>query len=230
MLFNDILILEIFLFIILVFYILNTNLLILLYTGFLYLLLLGSLSLINDADIYIGFLWIIDLGVGLVFFIFILHFTSFLFQKSYLNLSIRYFFIFILLVIFIIIFFYFNVNIVDLTFNYNLWKTWFYKISYIDYYIIHYSYEITDLNTIRDTYFLLNSLEFFIINFSLLFGLLISILLYFLIQRIFNYLNFSQISSFKVLNNNSSGFIVRNQNFILQQLSYSNINQYSKVK
>ena len=54
------------------FYTLSSNLLILLYTGGLYLLLVGGLAFLNDSDVFIGFLWVIDLGVGLVFFIFIL--------------------------------------------------------------------------------------------------------------------------------------------------------------
>ena len=230
MLFNDIFFLEIFLILIVLFYLLNTNLLILLYTGFLYLLLLGGLALINDSDIYIGFLWVIDLGVGLVFFIFILHFTFFLFQKSYLNLSVRHFFFLLLLFVFTLIFFNNSTTLVDSTFNFTLLKTWFFKISYIDYYTVNYTYEITDLNTIRDSYFILNSLEFFIINFSLLFGLVSSIVLSFFIQRVFNYLNFTQIISYKILNNNYSTFIIRNQNFSLQQLTYGYVNQYNKNK
>jgi len=230
LLFNDIFFLEIFLILIVLFYLLNTNLLILLYTGFLYLLLLGGLALINDSDIYIGFLWVIDLGVGLVFFIFILHFTFFLFQKSYLNLSVRHFFFLLLLFVFTLIFFNNSTTLVDSTFNFTLLKTWFFKISYIDYYTVNYTYEITDLNTIRDSYFILNSLEFFIINFSLLFGLVSSIVLSFFIQRVFNYLNFTQIISYKILNNNYSTFIIRNQNFSLQQLTYGYVNQYNKNK
>ena len=76
MVFNDTFILEIIVLISIISYITSTNLTMLLYTGGLYLIFIGLLSLINDADIYIGFLWVIDLGVGLVFFIFILHFTS----------------------------------------------------------------------------------------------------------------------------------------------------------
>ena len=55
---------------------------ILLYNSGLYLVLIGIYSLLNEADIYIGFLWVIDLGVGLVFFIFMLHFLPFLHQKE----------------------------------------------------------------------------------------------------------------------------------------------------
>ena len=99
MIFHDILIINFLLILTLIFYISNTNIMMLLYTAGIYLILLGILLLVNDADIYTGFLWVIDLGVGLVFFIFILHFTSFLFQKSTLNLSFRHF-IFIYIVLF----------------------------------------------------------------------------------------------------------------------------------
>ena len=47
------------------------NLLVLWYLAGLYLILLGLLLLVNDGDILVGFLWVIDLGVGLIFFIFI---------------------------------------------------------------------------------------------------------------------------------------------------------------
>lgn len=230
MLFNDIFILEILILLSILFYTCSTNLLILLYTGFLYLMLIGTLSLINDADIYIGFLWVIDLGVGLVFFIFILHFTSFLFQKSYFNLSARHFFSLLLVSFSLLIFYYFLASPVDNSYNGSLLKTWFFKISYLDYYLIYNSFEVTDLNTLRDTYFFLNGFEFFVVNFSLLFGLLAAILMCFLIQRVFNYLNYSQIVNYRILNTNTSSFIIRNQNFTIQQSTFSTINQWSKTK
>ncbi len=230
MLFNDIFILEVLILLSILFYTCSTNLLILLYTGFLYLMLAGTLALINDADIYIGFLWVIDLGVGLVFFIFILHFTSFLFQKSFFNLSARHFFTLLLTSISITILYYFMASPADNTFNADLLKTWFFKISYMDYYLIYHSVEVTDLNTLRDTYFCLNGFEFFIVNFSLLFGLLAAILICFLIQRVFNYLNYSQIINYRLLHSNTSGFIIRNQNFTTQQSMFSSINQWSKTK
>lgn len=230
MLFNNILILEILILISVFFYTCNTNLLILLYTGGLYLLLLGAFSLINDADIYIGFLWVIDLGVGLVFFIFILHFTSFLFQKSYFTLSARHFFILPLLSFFMIFLFYFTSSVSDNTSNANLLKTWFFKISYLDYYLVFATNEVSDLNTLRDTYFLLNSFEFYLVNFSLLFGLLASIMMYFFIHRIFNFLNYSQLINYRLVQSASSSFIIRNQNFSTQQNTFGAISQWSKLK
>lgn len=105
------------------FYITNTNLMMLLYTGGIYLILLGLLSLLNESDLFIGFLWVIDLGVGLVFFIFILHFTSFLFQKSEFNISSKLLFFLLTFISFLILFFYYLAQPLDNINNLDLSKT-----------------------------------------------------------------------------------------------------------
>ena len=107
MLFNDLLLIELLVLISIFFYTVNTNLMMLLYTAGIYLMMIGVLCLLGDGDIYIGFLWVIDLGVGLIFFIFILHFTSFLHQKSQINLSFRHFLIFFFFLTTITALFYF---------------------------------------------------------------------------------------------------------------------------
>lgn len=56
MVFNDIIILEVVLLSLIFFYITTINLTTLLYVSGIYLMLVGILALINDADIYIGFL------------------------------------------------------------------------------------------------------------------------------------------------------------------------------
>jgi len=188
----------------------------LLYTGGLYLILVGFFCFLNDADIYIGFLWVIDLGVGLIFFIFIIHFTAFLQQKALFNFSARHFFFTYLFTIFILIFSYYWAYPATNSFSGDLDKTWFFKVTHLDYYLVMSSYEVTDLNTLRDTYFLLNGFEFFIVNFSLFFGLVASILMCFMIHRIFNFLNFSQIINLNVLSKADSGFFIRNQDFVVQ--------------
>ena len=202
----------------------------LLYTGGIYLILIGLLALVNDADIYIGFLWVIDLGVGLVFFIFILHFTSFLFQKSQFNLTTRHFIFTYLLLMFSFVFFYFYSTPADNSYYADLGKTWFFKLSYIDYYTLLFTNEVTDLNTLRDTYFLLNSFEFFIVNFSLFFGLIASILMCFMVQRIFAYLNYSQIINMNLLSKADTGFFIRNQNFVSQQGTSATARVWAKSK
>ena len=79
------------------------------------------------------------------------------------------------------------------------------------------SFEVTELNLLRDSYFILNSFEFFVVNFSLLFGLLASILLCFIIHRVFNYLNYSQIVNINILSSIDTNFFIKSQNFITQQ-------------
>lgn len=76
---------------------------------------------------------------------------------------------------------------------------------------------------LRESYFLINSFEFFLINFSLLFGLISCILLCFLIHKIFNFLNYSQIMQLKLLHKVDTNFFIRNQNFITQQNTSANI-------
>jgi len=217
LLFNDIFIIELIILFLIFFYIITIYLLTLLYIGGLYLVFLGFLGFLNDSDIYIGFLWVIDLGVGLIFFIFILHFTSFLFQKSQLNISFRYFIFSLSIILFFIIFYYYYAFYNDTSFYNNLLKTWSFNLTYLDYYTVFFTNEVTDLNTLKDSYFLFNSFEFFLINFSLFFGLITSIIMCFLIQRVFNFLNLTQILNSKLLDSIDSGFFIRNQNFITQQ-------------
>ena len=203
---------------------------ILLYNSGLYLVLIGIYSLLNEADIYIGFLWVIDLGVGLVFFIFMLHFLPFLHQKSNFNVTSRTTMIYSTIFLLLLFYFYFLSFNIDSQSHLFLNKLWFFNINYLDYYFIFFSYEVTELNLLRETYFLLNTFEFFLINFSLFFGLITAILLCFLIHRIFNFLNFSQIKSAKLLNKLNSSFFIRNQNFITQSNAPMIVKTWSRKK
>lgn len=229
MLTNDLLILEILLSLVIVSYITSTNLLMLLYSGGLYLLLLGGLLLLNDVDVYVGFLWVIDLGVGLVFFIFILHFTTFLHQKSQFNLSSRYFFLISNTVLACYIWGYYGFFSNDNSYYRDLAKTWFFRVSHTDYYNILNTHEVTELNLLKNSYFILNSFEFFIVNFSLLFGLLSAILLCFMVHRIFNILNFSQIMNLDLLKASDTSFFIKSQNFISQQNTAGAVKVWSKT-
>ena len=188
----------------------------LLYTAGLYLTFIGMYSMLSDADIYIGFLWVIDLGVGLIFFIFMLHFVPFIHQRSKVNIKskslITYNLSFMLLFSFL---YYFSFNADKYTY-YGLNKMWFFSINYLDYYFIYFTNDVTELNLLKETYFLLNGFEFFLINFSLFYGLVTAIILCFLIHRVFNFLNYSQITKLKLLNKVDSAFFIRNQNFVTQ--------------
>jgi len=80
--FNDLFILQILSLVTLVFFVSTYNILTLWYLAGLYLVFLGLLLLLDDGDIFIGFLWVIDLGVGLVFFYFYITLFDFFASKS----------------------------------------------------------------------------------------------------------------------------------------------------
>ena len=214
---NEILILQILTLITLVFFINAINIITLWYLAGIYLVSLGFLLLLDDGDIFVGFLWVIDLGVGLIFFIFILHFSNFLYQKSYLDLSSRFFTFYFLLCLFLFVFYFFLSNPVDGNFNRNLSKSWFFFVSWYDFYDFFFSRVITDLNLMREIFYYNSSIGFFIINFMIFYGIFGAINLTFAIKKIFNFLNFSQLKNLKLLNEANSTFFIRNQNFIRQQ-------------
>ena len=216
MVFSEHLLLEFLLIVIIKYFIISSNILILLYTAGLYLIVVGLYSLLGDSDIYIGFLWVIDLGVGLVFFIFMLHFTPFMHQKSKFNFKVRNFILYNVFFLNLIFYFYFFSLNIDSRFNLDLSKMWFFNVFTLNYYFIFFANEVTELNLLRETYFLVCSFIFFIINFSLFYGLVTAILLCFLIHRVFNFLNFSQMKYIKALLFLNSSFFIRLQDPLLQ--------------
>jgi hypothetical protein len=127
-------------------------------------------------------------------------------------------------------YFYFLAGSNDSLFNINLTKYWHLNFSYVDYYLILFSHEVTELNLLKETYFTSNSFEFFSINFSLFFGLIAAILFYFLIQRIFNFINFSQVMDANSLASIESSFFIRTQNYTLQQSTPQVVRIWSKKK
>jgi hypothetical protein len=94
----------------------------LLYTAGIYLMIAGSYSILNDSDIYVGFLWVIDLGVGLVFFIFMLHFSTFLQEKTQFDTSKKLVQTLTPFMFFLFGYFYFLAGSNDSLFNINLTK------------------------------------------------------------------------------------------------------------
>lgn len=217
-------------FITLIFFINTFNILTLWYLAGIYLITIGLYLLMEDADIFIGFLWVIDLGVGLVFFIFILHFSTFLYQKPNLDKSSReisgFLFILITLCNLLYVFSEPTNNSNSTTFE----MTWFFYVVWYDYYDLFYTQTVTDLNLLKEIYFYQNSMEFFVINFVLLYGIIASIILCFLIKRIFALLTFSQFKNYKLGKSIQSTFFLRNQNFLKQQGTSSGTRGWLKKK
>jgi hypothetical protein len=86
---NEMLLIQTLLIITSLYFISTFNVITVWYLAGIYLVFLGWWLMLDDGDIFVGFLWVIDLGVGLIFFIFILHYSTFLHQKSNLNKTSR---------------------------------------------------------------------------------------------------------------------------------------------
>ncbi len=227
---NEVFFLQILSSITLFFFINTVSILTLWYLAGIYLISIGLLLLLDDGDIFIGFLWVIDLGVGLIFFIFILHFLNFLYQKVSFNSFNRFFLFFFIIFFFIIFFLFFISNPSDFNFNYQLKKSWFFFISWYNYYLFYNLFNVSDLNLLREIYFYNNSFGFFLINFMLFYGIFGSINLCFLIKRIFTIMNLSQLTNFDFLNQINSIFFIRNQNFFKQQNASAGTRVWLKKK
>ena len=217
--------------IITIFYFVNSfNILTLWYLAGIYLVLLGWWLLLDDGDIFVGFLWVIDLGVGLIFFIFILHYTTFLHQKSNLDKTSREFSFVAVSAFSLLSLFYFIVTPVDGLSMYNLSKPWFFAISWYDYYDFFFSATVTDLNLLHEIYYTNNSFEFFLINFFLLYGIVVSVLMSFLVKRVFNVLNASQLMSYGFLKQSRSTYFIRTQDYLKQQSTSAGTRVWIKKK
>ena len=227
---NEVLILQIFSLMTLFYFINTFNILTVWYLAGIYLVLLGWYLLLDDGDIFVGFLWVIDLGVGLIFFMFILHYSTFLHQKvSVEKTSLEFSFVTLALLTSAVVFYFTSFTfgaIGPIVFA----QTWFLLISWYDYFDIFFSATVTDLNFLHEIYFTNNSFEFFLINFFLLYGVVVSILLTFLVKRVFNYMNFSQFQSSQMLHKSNSTFFIRNQDYLKQQATSSGTRIWNKEK
>ena len=213
------------------FYFVSTyNVLTIWYLAGIYLVLLGWWLLLDDGDIFVGFLWVIDLGVGLIFFIFILHYSTFLHQKSNLNKTSREFtFATIALLSAVSTFWIFSLPVHNSS-NSVIIKTWIFSVSWYDYYDFFASLTVTDLNLLHEIYFTNNSFEFFLINFFLLYGIVASILMSFLIKRIFNFMNFNQLIDYKFIEQAKATYFIRNQDYLKQQSTSAGTRVWLKKK
>ena len=206
------------------------NITTLLFIAGIYLILAGAMSLTKNFDVLVGFLWVIDLGVGLIFFIFILHFSSFMHQKSTFITSTKHLLYVSIPLMFSFIHLYFYTKNIDFYLNTDLKRTWFFFITYSNFYTTLFSKESNVLLMLKYLYFLSNSFEFFVINYALFFGLISVILACFLIKRFYTKILFSQIVESEALLNNNSGFFIRNQNFYYQQNTQHSLRVWSKIK
>lgn len=75
----------------------------------------------------------------------------------------------------------------------------------------------TDLNLLHEIYYTNNAFEFFLINFFLLYGIVASVLMSFLVKRVFSVLNASQLLNHGYLAQAQSTYFIRTQDYLKQQ-------------
>ena len=227
---NESIILQTLIIFVTVFFVNTFSIQVLWYLAGIYLVLFGWLLLLDDGDIFVGFLWVIDLGVGLVFFIFILHYTTFLHQKSNLDKTSREFSYILFVIVLFLSCASFSLFASNSLVTVELLRMWNFLISWYDYYEFFHSLTVTDLTLLHEVYFTNNSFEFFLINFFLLYGIVVSILLSFLIKRIFNLVNYSQFSHQPTLTNTRSTYFIRSQDYLKQQSMSTGMRVWNKKK
>ena len=228
--FNEMLLLQILMIVTMFFFVNTFNILTLWYLAGIYLILLGWWLMLDDGDIFVGFLWVIDLGVGLIFFIFILHYTTFLHQKANLEKTSREFSFLTLSVASAFSLFYFMSMPVENLSTPIITKTWFFALSWYDYYDFFFSATTTDLNLLHEIYYTNNAFEFFLINFFLLYGIVASVLMSFLVKRVFSVLNASQLLNHGYLAQAQSTYFIRTQDYLKQQSTSAGTRVWVKKK
>jgi len=181
-----------------------------------YLMQIGFLLLANDGDILVGFLWLIDLGVGLIFLTFIVYLFAFLSQRASAETPIRFYSLSLYFVIFGVIYFSTLVFPGASMTNGSI-SSWFFFVSWYDYYDFFNLDNATDLLILRDLYFHTNSLEFYLISFLGLYGIVVCVLLSMVIKRSIHYFSKNLYDSLEFTKRPYTSSFIRNQNFLKQR-------------
>jgi len=228
--FNEYIFVQISIIIILFFLFWLTDIYNLLIISFVYLLLISLLTLYLDIDILISFLIIIDLGVFLILFAFLLHLSKFLTFKNIYDLSFKNIFIFCTTLTFLLIYNYCVNFYTSYNFNKIIEFTWFFFISYMDFYYIWNTVINSDMHLLKEIYFHTNSIEFIIISIFLTIGILV---LYFLLNFIIIYIlkcNLFNNINLKKLNKNTSITFFKIQNYTKQINTSASSRVWTKIK
>lgn len=181
--------------------------------GGFFLVVIGFIGLILQLDIFIGFLWVIDFGVGLIFLVFLAHMVTFM-ETAPINSSKRLsklFYLVILLVISLIVSLTLGASPSIRANNLLLLPT------LINYYLILSDYQISQLNLLREIFFYNNSWEFIVINYVVLLGLMGLIIFNFSLRELFQKSSGKAVIFQQTLASASSQIFIRDQNFIQQQ-------------
>lgn len=179
-----------------------------------FLILISIYAWLEDLDILINFLLIIDLGLFLILFVFIINSINlFSFFKSNINFTI-FFNIFIL---FIVCWFFFKIFFQN--FNSTFYIINLFVILYQDWFFLFQLLFFTDLQLLSEIYFNFNFFEFIIMNIIIYLTIIfVYYITYFnVIKNAFNFkFSFFLFLKKKIINNT---FFLKNQQFQKQLIT-----------
>lgn len=190
------------------------------------LLILGCIGLISQLGIFIGFLWVIDLGVGLIFLLFLSHLTVMgetrLEAIAQKQRKILYSICVLPLLLILTTLSSLNTNGSNSSLPY-------YNMSWVDYHLLLMDREITQLNLLREIFFYNNSWEFIIVNYLVLVGLMGMVIFNFTISDLYRRSLLRYLLVGKKSLSSITPLFIRDQNFINQQQTSSSVRLWSKV-
>jgi hypothetical protein len=214
---NEQLFLQVFSLVLALFSLSSLSILSLWYLAGLFLISTFFYLVIYTGDILLGFLLIAEFAAALVFYIFILKFTSFASQKNYWSLSSRLLAIcYVSFISALSIYVYLsspnNVNLLDSSSN-----VWLYLSTWYDFAELYYSYYLTDLTGIRELYFSESSGSFIILNFLVIFYVVSCLYLSFSQRKYSQLVSSSQLYNKKTSIILKTGLFIKTQNYVKQQ-------------
>ena len=196
----------------------------------LYLSVISLFAFAQGTDIITSFLIIIDLGVFLILFSFLLHTTKFLQTKNIFSISYLNFNKFFIILSSLILCFYFYFFESTYISSKIIEKSWTFFISYYDYYNIYYLQFNNDLQLLKEIYFHISNYEFFLISFAIYVGLISAYTIFKLSNKWLLNLNSELIENLSKFNVSNSSYFFKYQNIINQSKTKANSKIWYKKK
>ena len=179
---------------------------------FFFLLWLGLLLSYLELDTFAAILWIVELSIIVVFFLYFL-FISNMFQSLRYNIKIRYFNIFIVI---LPSFFLLYNQICSNYWSFSYFNK-YHSLNWKNYYELLNSSLLNDFFVLFFLYLNINFLEFIFLGILISFGCILTVALYLLIKELNSYQDFIHYINFKKFSKNYKFSYKRHQCFYKQE-------------
>ena len=184
---------------------------------FFFLMWLGLSMCFLEIDTFAAVLWIVEMSVIIVFFLFSLFINNMYSAKKY-SIKLRLFFFSFLIPIFFLSLITFFTPYVGYE---NLNK--FFNINWINYYLINNNNLDNDFSLLFLLFLNLNSFEFLFISNLISLGCIIAVVLYIYLKDVKIQIDNLSLKSFKLINKNYKFSYIRHQCFYKQQYAIPSI-------